>query len=677
MNAFRVIITCSLAFAYLAVLFAHSGPVQAISLTISTDQPVYPIWGVGGQVRVTAQNLTPNVTYYLWMEEPKESVSNFTGLALPHVGLGLSAQVDLNISPHDPPGTYTLSLSRSGTADTNEALTHFGILGTNSRTYQRTETVIIAGGGFAAISTITLGINSQQGPLHGFPFNLTTLGDGGFEYSFRLTPSAEVGGFNLTLRGITYDSHQPETATTWFVVTPSIVSARAISTPPSQVERTLQVGASYQLSYADGSPVIEANATANILRAGQRLYSVPLTLINATSGEWRASWTPPPSASNATYNFQFNPANFTDAYGNKGQGPPLSSPAFRVTVAKLQLSLLASPTLQRTQTLTLTITAAYPSGASVANVTQATITIIRSDATKVKINATSTGSQAIASFKIPVNAVLGNWTVNYSVGDPWGNSGSDTFMFHVDLAALTFQAQIPNATERTTFLNLTNTVLYPDGSALNSSVNLQIWGGNQTWLPRLNFDAASGQWSASLYLVQNATLGRYNITWAARDSYGNTRSSNYSTFVEQARFSFLVETKNSTINAMTNLDLPVLIRYPNGTSLTSAVGNATGSYRNSTGYIFTLPLAYNATNGTWHMFFFVPEQANATLSFTANDRFGNSAVAMDAYNLKISNVPKVVTQNLIIAGIVGALIPIGLIAWAFATISTRKRKHKP
>jgi hypothetical protein len=92
--------------------------------------------------------------------------------------------------------------------------------------------------------------------------------------------------------------------------------------------------------------------------------------------------------------------------------------------------------------------------------------------------------------------------------------------------------------------------------------------------------------------------------------------------------------------------------------------------------VFTLPLAYNSTNGTWDMIFFVPQQANATLSFSAIDRFGNSAIAMDAYNLKIVSIP-IRIQNLIIAAVIGALIPVGLLIWAIATISTRKRKHRP
>jgi hypothetical protein len=430
------------------------------------------------------------------------------------------------------------------------------------------------------------------------------------------------------------------------------------------------------LTYKDGTPVTSANATAYIILAAEKAYSVPLVLVNSTTGEWNANWRPPPSASNATYYFQFNPANFTDSYGNKGQGTPLASSDFKVTQATLLPTIHAAQTLERTQDATFTISATYPSGASVANVTQAAVTVTTSAETKIKLTPSLNRAQPTVSYKIPVNAVLGNWTVNYNVQDPWGNSGSNTFIFQVQLANLTFLTQTPNATERTTFLRLNNTVYYPDGTPLNSSVTLLVQGANKTWTPKLTFNSTSAKWSGSVYIVQNETLGRYNITWAARDPYGNARKSNYTAFVVPARFSFVVERNNTAVPANINLDLPVLVRYPNGSSLTNSFGNVTGSYENSTGYVFTLPLAYNATNTTWHMFFFVPEQLNATLSFNATDRFGNSALAMDAYNLKITSV-KSVTENLIIAGIVGALIPVGLIIWAFATISTRKRKHRP
>jgi hypothetical protein len=677
MRRFRVVIPCVVAFIYVTFLLANSNSVQAVSVTISTDQPVYPLWGIGGTVRITAQNLVSNVSYYFWLQSPKQFTSNFTKLSFTTTN-GSPTSTLLTISRTDPPGTYLLSLSRSETSDTHEAAAHFGVVGTNARIYERTETVTFAGGGFVPNSTIVLAVNSGKGISPGFPVNITAQGTGGFSYNFRLPPSAETGNVNATVSGLSYDKHQLDTTNYPFVVNPTTITVRPLTEPTPQVQRTLQANATYRITYADGSPVtIAVNATTDVILAGQKLISVPLVIVNSTSGEWRTNWTTSASAKNATYHFQFNQTDFTDPYGNKGNGPPVTSSDFTVTAAKLQPLIQASQTLQRTQQSTITISAAYPSGTSVANVTQANVTVTGRGGGIAKLLVSLNGSQVHVSFKITVNAALGNWTVSYRIRDPWGNSGTGDFTFQVQPASLTFQPQIPTTTQRTTALNLTNTVYYPDGTTLNSTATLGISVGNQTWSPQLSFDSANGMWSGSLYLVQNATLGQYNITWAAHDPYGNSKNTTYTTVVVPARFSFDIERNNSTVNALTNLDLPVLVRYPNGSSLTDSFGNVTGSYENTTGFVFTQPLAYNATNGTWHMFFFVPAQANATLSFNATDHFGNSAMAMDVYNLKIAPVQRVVTQNLIIAAVIGALIPIALLVWAMATISTRKRKHRP
>jgi hypothetical protein len=677
MKRFRIVVTCLVAFIYLSFFFAADNPVQAVSVTISADHFIYPIWGIGGSVRVSAQNLTPNVTYYLWSQAPKQLVSNFTKLSILSTNGVAPAPIVLSLSAQDPPGTYVLSLSRSQTSDTDEAVAHFGVFGTDAAAYERSMVVTVAGGGFVPNSTILLSISSLKGRYPGFPVNVTAGGSGEFEYHFRLALSVEAGKVNATVTGVAYDQRQTETAKSTFTVNPSTITVQAFREPASQVQRTLPVSTSYYLSYLDGSPVTAANTTASVILANQTLLNVPLTLVNSTSGEWNATWTPPPSADNTTYHFEFNPANFTDPYGNKGQGARLTSTDFSVVPAKLQPIVQAPQTVQRTQNSTGTISATYPSG-SVANVTQSSITVTTSIGSTMNLKPSLKGGEALESFKVPVNATVGNWTLTYRLQDPWGNQGSGTFLFHVESASITFQGQIPPSTQRTTSLNITNTAYYPDGDVLISRPMVEISSGNQSWVPSLSYDPASGQWSSSLYIAQNATTGPYNVTWAAKDPYGNAGNSTYTTEVIPARFSFLVRANNSTtVPPLSNVDLPVLVKYPNGTSLTNGFGNVTGSYSNSTGFVFTSPLAYNETNGTWHMYFSAPEQNNATISFNATDRFGNSAVAMDAFNLKIASVPRVVTRNLIIAGIIGTLIPIGLLVWAFATISARRRKHRP
>ncbi len=678
MKKMRAILAFLVAFVYVASLLANSHPVQAASGTVSTDQAIYPIWGIGGTVKVTAQNLETNITYSLWLQKPKQFLSYLVGVPFIGVNGSVQAPILLAVSPNDPPGTYLLSLSRSVTTDTREAVAHFGVLGSDSRTYERTKTVTIAGGGFAANSSLTLDVRSGNRSIPGFPVSVAARASGEFTYAFKLPPSSVIGTLNATTTGLTFDNHLSTKARSFFIVRTTTINVKTLSAPAPQVERTAETNATYRLSYPDHSPVTATNATADIVASGHRLSSVPLLLVNSTTGEWRATWAPSPSANITTYHFQVDPANLIDAYGNTGQGSPVTSSDFKVTSAKLQLTIQTEQTLQRTQTSTITLSAKYHNGANVANVTQANVIVIRSDGKRIVLAASVNGPLVPARYVIPVNASLGNWTLSYSVQDLWGNSGSGRSTIQVQVASPTFQLQTPQTTERTTFLNVTSRMHYPDGTPMNSTATtLVISHGNQTWVPKLGFNSTTLVWSGSIYIVQNATLGPYNVTWATHDSYGNGGNNNSTSIIIPARFRFLLQSNNSTVEAFSNLDLPVIVKYPNGTSLTNSFGNVTGDYMNSTGGVITLPLTYNVTDSSWKMFFSTPEQGNFTFSFSALDRYGNAGRAADAYNLKIVPSQRVQTQRLIIAGILGALVPIALLIWAIATISTRRRKHRP
>ncbi len=665
------------AFIYVMALFSSTRPVMGASGSVSTDRPVYPIWELGGTVKVNVQNFAPNFTYYLWLQKAKQPVPYLLSTHFTVVGTGAQTPIALTITPNDPAGTYTLTVSNSASIDTLDAAVHFGVSGTDSQMYERTRIVTVAGGGFAPNSSISLAITASNAAFPGFPLNITTDARGAYEYTFKLTPSATSGPVTATANGPTYDNYEVASASSTFTVQPATIKVIPLSTPPSQLERTVAVNATYELSYPDGSPVSAANGPVDIVSGGLTVASESLLPINATTGEWGAVWVPSPLANTTAYHFSLISANLVDPYGNKGQGSPISSKDFDVVTAKLQLAVQTNQTRERTQNATITISALYPSGANVANVTRPILSVAQADGMPIKLPVSLAGPEAKASFKIPVNATLGNWTVTYSVQDPWGNSGSGKVTISVQPASPTFLLQTPATAERTTFLNVTNSMYYPDGTLFNSTAKLSISYGNQTWTPRLNFNSTNAVWSASYYLVQNATLGPYNITWTVHDSYGNGGNNTSTTIVIPARFRFLLQSNNATVNSFDNLDLPVAVRYPNGTLLTNIVGNVTANYKNATGdNIITLPLAYNQTNATWHMFFSTPEEGNITFSFAANDRFGNSGMATDAFNLKINSSSRVESLRLIIAGVIGALIPIGLLIWAIVTISTRRRKHR-
>jgi hypothetical protein len=669
------------AFIYVMLLFSSGCPVMAVSVSISTDLAVYPVWGVGGTVKVTVQNFAPNFTYYLWLQKPKQLIPNPIAVHFTPVKGVAQPPILLTIAANDPPGTYTLTVSNSSSTDTGVATVHFGVSGTDSQAYERTRTVTVAGGGFAPDSSISMGVAAGNRTFPNFPLNITADRNGDYEYTFKLTPSTTTGPVKATVSGLSFDKHETTWANSTFNIQLAPITVRPLNTPTPLVERTATVSISYELSYPDGSPVATANSSVAILSGNRTVASVSLISVNATTGEYAASWTPAPSASTTAYHFMLSPANLVDSYGNTGQSSSVSSKDFNVIAANMAPAIRTDATRERTQNASVIISAVYHDGASIANVTKATVSVTQPDGRPIQIPTSIAGPLAAANFKIPVNATLGSWSVAFSVQDAWGNSASGKFTVQVLPASPVFQLDTPSTVQRTTFLNVTTKISYPDGTAWNKTITMTISHGNQTWTPKLNFNSTTTEWSGSIYLVQNATLGPYNVTLGAADSYGNSGAINSTTLAIPAQFRFFLRSNNSTVRSFSNIDLPVTVTYPNGTSLPNVLGNVTfgnvtASYKNSTGYIFTLPLAYNETNATWHMYFSTPESGNLTFSFTAMDPFGNTGMAADAYNLKV-NSSGMILQTLIIAGAVGAMVPSGVLIWAFATISTRRRKHKP
>jgi hypothetical protein len=138
------------------------GPsVGAAAPVIVADLPVVPLWNIGGTVRLTVSQIPLNVTYYVWTQRPANSSSQYTGLQFINAGNTASVPVQVSVSATDPPGTYAVSLSTSNTLDNRAAVAHFGVYGVDAKTYQRTNKMTVAGGGFAPSSTVS--INLQVG----------------------------------------------------------------------------------------------------------------------------------------------------------------------------------------------------------------------------------------------------------------------------------------------------------------------------------------------------------------------------------------------------------------------------------------------------------------------------------------------------------------------------------
>jgi len=444
-----------------------------------------------------------------------------------------------------------------------------------------------------------------------------------------------------------------------------------------------------KITYPDGSPVTTStpNSTRVILvnESNSSTTELRFVLSNSSMGIWTASWAPSFSAKLWSYHFQAFPSAFDDGYGNTGHGTEVISSTFHVTPAHTSLVNQINSTVQRTLPVEIAIIPRYHDGSAFMNITQVSGTITMADGRKVALPFNATLHEFYSQYATNVSTPLGSYlTVSANAVDIYGNTASGTLTFQIVPAVLAFHVTPVNA-ERTTLLNATAQITYPDGSLITSNnlplgFNVTISRGNFTWASQMVFNPITDDWiSLSRYsLSENQTLGNYAVAMNATDPYGNAGRYSGNDTVVPAVFQILPSPASVTVTPRTSVYVEVYVLYPNGTALTPDVsGVVIASIRNSSG-LFTYPMAFNSTDGSWGLTLTAPDPGlrfglTLKLSFSAADEFRNAGTAPDAFELNV----RAGMETLILATIVGAIPPIALIGWALATVSTRRRKHKP
>jgi len=457
------------------------------------------------------------------------------------------------------------------------------------------------------------------------------------------------------------------------------ITAIELTQPPPVVERTEPVTVSYSLTYPNGSSVkTSENGLVSVQGLGGQIVTrVPLHL-NQSSGAWIATWASLYSANLTDYSFTLNPVDFRDAYGNAGAGPPLVSSNLKLTPASVTLSIEALSTLSRRQNETITIPAVYHDGSPLQNST-IKASIVDANGTATPINMTINGPLATKSLDLPTDAHLGTWHFNLNFVDDYGNQGQGSFAFEVVPAAIKITVMLPQPVERTTKMNVTVVLDYPDSQPLTDGVNGNVSIGTMNQSLNLQYVSNNGTWNGLYYISQNATLGRYNVTIDASDSDGNVGRFTTEVLIVPATFRFSVPAHQIQVPPLNLTDIAVSVTYPNGTALGDNVGSVTTTYNNSTGGFSTTVLQYNATDTKWHVLFYTPDQRfklyaiTLVFTFEAHDIFGNYGSENDALEMTVTTP----ISLLVLAAVVGVIVPASLLAWAMLTVTKKRRKHKP
>lgn len=289
------------------------------------------------------------------------------------------------------------------------------------------------------------------------------------------------------------------------------------------------------------------------------------------------------------------------------------------------------------------------------------------------------------AFRIPSNVSIGDFTVTATGLTFDGGQTTDvSTRVQIGKAALRFTADYPRSPERTMLVRINARVTYPSGIALTpkelpEKVNMTISQGSLARRFDMNFNATTGSWFGLYSISHNASLGDYLVVLSAQDVYGNGgKSIDFHLNVVRARLKFEVP-QPSRAGSLKPVDISIYVKYPNESYLTNLAGRVNASYTvNNSSSRIVLPMMFNATERKWHMQFITPDQGLAfgitlTFSFDARDFYGNTGSASEAYTLTVGAT----TQAVILTGVLGAIVPVGLLAWAIIAISRRRRKHKP
>jgi hypothetical protein len=408
---------------------AHAAP------SLRTDQPLYTIRDK--QVTLVGSGLSQGQGYDVWLEGPSDNKTAFTGIGFNALAGGLMPpNVVLLLSANSPLGTYVVSLSTSSSEDNSQVITHYGVWGTLQPLYERTQSVMIVGGGLFPGTSVKLTIRDPAGNyVHQSTLASTTSGD--FNHTWRIPETAVTDVYTIFIDGTgTYDNPQQDyVSESKFTVTPAVVSARITQQPNDAYQRTEQATVSFALQYPDGSPVLKSNPTVQPVLLWQDQVTVAfasLSLADPVNGVWAANSKILANATpSAKYRFELPATSFDDGFGNKGGAADIYSNYFQVTNA----SLIIESQLNGTQIqipfgqVSIISKVAYPDGTQLTNGTVRLAVSTGSTVAELNSVYDPTIQAWRASYSSTFSDIwrVGTWTLKVNATDTVGNSGTATY----------------------------------------------------------------------------------------------------------------------------------------------------------------------------------------------------------------------------------------------------------
>ncbi len=424
--------------AFLAVVATPPFVNAAPSLLASGDPGVAPLYTTRDtQVTLTGGGFASNKAYYVWVRAPNNNRTHYLGTSFTTLSSGLiPPSIGLPISPNATSGTYLVSVSNSTSTDTAEARAHFGIWGPAKPLYQRTESLLVAGGGLFPGASFKLSIRD---PLGAYVNTATIASDatGNFNYTWRISADSVAEAYTVIVDGTgTFDNAQLDyVSDSKFTVTPAVLGVQVAQQPNVSYQRTDAATFSFSLKYPDGSPVLKANPTIQpviLMRNQSTVGSANVSLIDSSNGIWGANFKIPANATlSSNYRFVLPAMSFDDGSGNKGGATDTSSQYFNVQNASLAITSKVNGTQIQVPFGQISIVSKilYPDGSPLTNGTVVVSVLSGSSTHQIPLqyDPTLRGWRGSYSSSLSDLWTVGTWTLKVSAIDLFGNSGTSTY----------------------------------------------------------------------------------------------------------------------------------------------------------------------------------------------------------------------------------------------------------
>jgi hypothetical protein len=371
------------------------------------------------------------------MKGPNENKTHYVGLSfVPVLGGLVPPDIVYPLNANATFGTYLVSLSTSSRSDSGLVAAHFGVWGTARPVYQRTESVMILGGGILPNTGLRVTIRDPAGNIVD-QAALASTSYGDFNASWRIPQDAITDIFTTFIDGTgVFDNPQQDYVyQAKFTVTTAVLAVQIVQQPLAVYERMEQATVSYKIQYPDGGAVVKVKPGLQpvaLLKDQATVGFATLTLVDPANGVWNAT---SKIYANATpgrnYRFDMSAMAFDDGVGNKGAAGDTTSSLFQVQNASLAITSQLNGTQIQIPFGQVSIISkiSYPDGTPMSN---GTVSVVASIDSSVSV-LPAVYDPSIGAWRSSYTSTIfdlfhvGTWKLRVNAADRSGNSGVATY----------------------------------------------------------------------------------------------------------------------------------------------------------------------------------------------------------------------------------------------------------